>query len=646
MSRLLSVSDIFRDRIFRIPDYQRGYSWTRVNLDDFWNDVADLSDTHVHYMGVISVEQPRSNQLLSWEKESPLFSSCNWRSDGDSALLHLNGQSLRPYYIIDGQQRLLTIAILLSCLNRGGWLPPDASAMLRGYLWQPCKDDQCYRLGYEVDIPSHHYLIHEVYNNGKSDEITTAYTKNLGRAKEFFADKINWHADECERRSIDLLRTLTEQLRFNFYEVDKSIDVCVVFETMNNRGTPLSRLELLKNRLLYLSTQLGGDDTEVRARLRDSINRDWKEIYAWLAKDEQKPALDDDDFLRAHWIMYFEHAGDTGRHIRTSDFARDLLTMRFNVTRARAGELTACEIERYVASLRESVRWWFAINNPLHPTAGLGPIVRTWVQRIHQVKGNKSYFRPLVMALLQRRDLSEEEQAAVLQAIERHEFLLGHLVGSRATANRPHFWRKAGEVFRNEENVSDTISDIRSKTQRFYNQPKVADNIKRWYAKYPREDGGWARWSGLRYFLQQYDASLDVDDAVPRASVAIEHILPQRRQRGPSWSADFDSHSKARRDLLCSTIGNLVLKSTDRFEDVHDAGYPEREPHSFDEKRRRFRQGTASQREVAEYPQWRHRDILGRGVQLLGFMAKHWDILLSEDFRKQLTQVNFDGETN
>ena len=44
---------------------------------------------------------------------------------------------------------------------------------------------------------------------------------------------------------------------FNVYEISDDFDVFVAFETMNNGGKRLSNLELLKNRLIYLTTLYG-----------------------------------------------------------------------------------------------------------------------------------------------------------------------------------------------------------------------------------------------------------------------------------------------------------------------------------------------------------------------------------------------------
>ena len=51
--------------------------------------------------------------------------------------------------------------------------------------------------------------------------------------------------------------------------------------------------------------------------------------------------------------------------------------------------------------------------------------------------------------------------------------------------------------------------------------------------------------------------------------------------------------------------------------------------------------GSYSEREIAAYESWRHKEILERGVKMLGFMSERWEISLAEDFRRTLTKVNF-----
>ncbi|MDH5640343.1 MAG: DUF262 domain-containing protein, partial [Nitrospira sp.] len=67
-------------RIYRVPPYQRDYSWEEEQWEDLWNDIIDLRGRpdDRHYMGALVVE----------------------------------GKSDREFLIIDGQQRLATLSLL------------------------------------------------------------------------------------------------------------------------------------------------------------------------------------------------------------------------------------------------------------------------------------------------------------------------------------------------------------------------------------------------------------------------------------------------------------------------------------------------------------------------------------------------------
>ena len=123
MQHLLSLKEIFDGRVFRIPDYQRGYSWKKKHLEAFWDDLENLQDGHIHYTGVITVERPTHQQCLSWQREGEAFSEQNWRQNGDFSELFFGGRTVQPFYVVDGQQRLLTIAILLATMTECDSLP-------------------------------------------------------------------------------------------------------------------------------------------------------------------------------------------------------------------------------------------------------------------------------------------------------------------------------------------------------------------------------------------------------------------------------------------------------------------------------------------------------------------------------------------
>lgn len=99
-TELLTISKIFNEAIFRIPDYQRGYSWEESHLKDFWNDIDQLDANKSHYTGVLTLEETPESAWVRWDEDAWIIRS----------------RKYRPYYIVDGQQRLTTIIILIQCI--------------------------------------------------------------------------------------------------------------------------------------------------------------------------------------------------------------------------------------------------------------------------------------------------------------------------------------------------------------------------------------------------------------------------------------------------------------------------------------------------------------------------------------------------
>jgi len=99
-SDLKALSVLFNERVFRIPDYQRGYSWTDLQLKDFWDDLQLIPTNKNHYFGQITLEPVHEDAWQRWDEDVWLVSDA----------------VLKPYYVVDGQQRLTTAIILVKCL--------------------------------------------------------------------------------------------------------------------------------------------------------------------------------------------------------------------------------------------------------------------------------------------------------------------------------------------------------------------------------------------------------------------------------------------------------------------------------------------------------------------------------------------------
>ena len=318
-NELQPLSLLFQNRLFRIPDYQRGYAWLQQQLVDFWDDLVNLQADRYHYTGLLSLKPLKSKETVSW---------------GEDLWLVENGY--KPCHIVDGQQRITTFVILLNEIvgfvrgldeNKGksdkeitlGY--ETVEEIVSKYICRkrpPNGVVTTYLFGYEVDNPSAEYMKYKVFDEPYSGAVNeTYYTKNLKFAKNFFAENIRKLYEESGEGGLEAVNTLykklTQRLMFNLHEIDDDYDVFVAFETMNNRGKKLTNLELLKNRLIYLTTLYDDEvfDEKDKSALRKKINDAWKEVYYQLGRNKSVP-LSDDDFLRAHWIIYFRYSRKRG----------------------------------------------------------------------------------------------------------------------------------------------------------------------------------------------------------------------------------------------------------------------------------------------------------------------------------------------
>lgn len=616
-----TLSSLFNGNFYRIPDYQRGYAWEKEQLEDFWQDLEN-SKEHKHYTGVLSLER------VVEEKEKP-----QWAND----LAAKNGEA---YYIVDGQQRITTSMILLKVIldfvdsNKLNEFAGEETQSLREkYVGAEAQSgEKYYFFGYTFDNPSYEFLKTQIFGDESSEykRERSIYTRNLAFAKEFFIEKIN-----TENAKI-IFKTLTKNFVFNVYKISSDFDVYVAFETMNNRGKPLSSLELLKNRLIYLSTKLNGN--EKGEKLRKDINEHWKVIYQYLGKN-YKNVLKDDDFLKVHWLMYFDKYG-RGKGNPHKEFLLGEFFTLSNLNKT----ITAETISDYAKNLRDCVEHYYFLynlddtdykrNNKISNDSEM----LVWLEKIQRL--NFGAFEPLLVAILYKRAKgleSDENIIKLLKDIEKFLFLMFSVSYRQSNFKEQDICKKAFEYFWDKEAIN--LSDIQNFIREIYYDTMDLGELKKKIETYFREErGGYYEWKGLRYFLYEYEDNLRKKEGVDskikwndfikyeKDKISIEHILPQDTKNVKEWSeilknALKDTRGQNRKRLehqLINSLGNLVPLKQSINSRLRNKPYSE--------KIQRYMKGSQSEIEISQTKKWDKNAIVKRSKRLLDFMFERWEI--------------------
>ncbi len=282
-------------------------------------------------------------------------------------------------------------------------------------------------------------------------------------------------------------------------------------------------------------------DKSSRQHLRETINDAWKEVYKQLGRNKASP-LNDDDFLRAHWILYYKYSRKTGQ-----DYIEFLLNEQFTpqrihkkverevvlevpresrdedassdedegqshaddgaVTTVSRADLSPTEIRDYVLSLKTcAVHWFDSFFPSLADT--LTTEERRWLDALNRI--GISYFRPLVMALLKFK-FSPEERSRAFQEIERFIFIVFRMNVEQANYGSSEFYRMVRSLDRGEVDINHLIECLADSLKYAFENPsgvfKTANFLTRCERRLNSGDGFY-KWGALHYFLFEYEWGL------------------------------------------------------------------------------------------------------------------------------------------
>lgn len=263
-----TITQLLQSRSYSIDDYQREYKWETAHIQELLSDLQNKFETSYR------------------EGDGPKQTATYADYFLGSIIVARRGTKS---YLVDGQQRVTSLTLLLIYLyrtvkERGH----SVTSTIESLIFSDNLGDQSFNL----DIPDRTPVIKALFNgedfnpDGK-DESTVTIVARYRDIEEYDL------ADELGDALPVFIYWLLNNVGLIEITTDSDTHAYSIFEAMNDRGKPLSPVDMLK---AYLLTPI--DDEAARAE----ANRSWKRTVVDLTSWSSDPDGDRDAIVIKAWL--------------------------------------------------------------------------------------------------------------------------------------------------------------------------------------------------------------------------------------------------------------------------------------------------------------------------------------------------------
>ncbi|MER5480832.1 DUF262 domain-containing HNH endonuclease family protein [Streptomyces sp. NPDC002734] len=515
-----------QDQRLLVPVFQRPYVWTEDrNWRPMWEDIVSLANrklagdqVYPHFLGAVVLDQMQT-------------------ATG----------AMPARQVVDGQQRLTTLQVLLAAVRDVVQELEVQAKYVRALVKLTANDDEM------TDDPNAVYKVWPT--NADRDSFRAVMDGRLRRAVEavvatgtgdpalvqayrFFRNRtLGWaqelgYEDRLEEGFDALVRVLREKFELVVIDLKPHDNAQVIFEALNDRGTPLQASDLVKNLVFQMAEE---QELPVEALHRDV----WSHVETphWRREVRQgrlkRPALD--VFLT---------------QFLTCELAEEVQAPELFLMFRRLLRETGTGLPLLVRHMVDQAAVYQRLTAEEQPETPEGRFLS--VLRVLDV----NTIVPVLLWLVTR--YSEDDRAEAMAALD--SYLVRRMVCRLTTKNYNRLFL-------------DLLQELKSK-----DDPRV---VEAFLLRQDAESGFWPRDEDVRYVLRSQPlykqltrarlrlvlAELEstsytgrTERVVHHGKLTIEHLMPQSwEEHWPMPDGHDHSESRELRQALLHTAGNLTL---------------------------------------------------------------------------------------
>ncbi len=250
---------------YQVPRFQRDYAWNQEQWEDLWADAETIKEEQYHYMGYIVLQR----------------------------------KSQHDFEVIDGQQRLITLTlVMLAAMKSIQLLAEDGIEIEENKERLRVLTERYIGAKNPISLQVDSKLSLNRNNSANFKVICSALeppnrrgqtntNKLLNKCFKFFKAK---KMGNTGQEIAEFIETISSGMLFTRIVVQDEFNAYKVFETLNARGVQLSTPDLLKN---YIFSVVARHDYVSDQDLND-LDESWSDIVSQLGESNFT------DFIRYH----------------------------------------------------------------------------------------------------------------------------------------------------------------------------------------------------------------------------------------------------------------------------------------------------------------------------------------------------------
>ncbi|BCJ37148.1 hypothetical protein Athai_46510 [Actinocatenispora thailandica] len=562
---------------FRVPLYQRPYSWGKKNWAALWEAVTEQAnaitdeDEAEHFLGslVLAPGVPAAGGTTVW-------------------------------IVVDGQQRLTTLSILL-CALRDRIVGEDrtvAEEIERTYLLNSRLSSERWKLlPTQVDREGYRACLDGRPGAG-----------NVGEAYRFFQRAVMAYDDPDDPHDLERLeQAVSQRMELVCITSDRDDNVHRIFESLNNTGMTLGQSDLLRN---YLFMLLPTRDEQV-------YRRHWEPMERLLDREDEGNTL-------VELLAWYDLVMDGNVRVRKDNTYAPHQKALDELARS-GGEDAVVQVAARWHRRAEYMRLLW------HPDEEHAAGVRQGLQRF--IDWGTDAADPALMLLLERRahgTVRSDEIVEVMRLVE--SFLVRRMLCAVPTNNLNRILNTLPGELAEGPVVEKTRAYLSRERHRWPDDDQVVASIR-------ENNFYWSGRPAQRFYvLRRLEEYLDHKEPIAwdDTALSIEHVLPQTLSAGwradlAGWCAPDESVDDVAAELE-HNLGNLTL--TGYNSELGNRRFADKCSLLRDS-------GLAMNHEIATEQRWGPAEIRARAERLAERALALWPAPLPREHARPVSQLKW-----